>query len=313
MNPEMNAPLIKVATRSFSRHPVLRRELLSEFPGAVFNERGSRFNGDSLVQYLDGADGAVVGLEPITDEVLAALPKLRIVAKYGVGLDNVDEDACRARGVAVGWTGGVNALGVAEMTVCFLGGLSRNVLRSGTRLSSGEWDRSGGRLLSGRTVGVIGVGHVGKEVIRLLAPYGCRIMANDIVEQTDYFSENGLIAASKEEIRAEADFITIHTPLTGETRAMVDEAFLAAMKPTAYLINTARGGIVDQPALKRALTDGAIAGAALDVFEEEPCGDLEFLSLPNLFSTPHIGGSAEESILAMGRSAINHLSRYFNK
>ena len=87
----MNAPLIKVATRSFSRHPVLRRELLSEFPGAVFNEQGSRFNGDSLVQYLDGADGAVVGLEPITDEVLAALPKLRIVAKYGVGLDNVDE------------------------------------------------------------------------------------------------------------------------------------------------------------------------------------------------------------------------------
>ena len=124
---------------------------------------------------------------------------------------------------------------------------------------------------------------MGKEVVRLLAPYGCRILANDIVEQAGYFAENGLIAASKEEIRAEADFVTIHTPLTGETRGMVDEAFLAAMKPEAYLVNTARGGIVDQAALKRALTDGAIAGAALDVFEEEPCGDLEFLSLPNLF------------------------------
>ena len=206
----------------------------------------------------------------------------------------------------------MNALGVAEMTVCFLAGLSRNVLQSGVRLSAGEWDQSGGRQLSGRTVGVIGVGHVGKEVVRLLAPYGCRIMANDIVEQAGYFAENGLIAASKEEIRAEADFVTIHTPLTKETRGMVDEAFLAAMKPAAYLVNTARGGIVDQAALKRALTEGAIAGAALDVFDEEPCGDLEFLSLPNLFSTPHIGGSAEESILAMGRSAIHHLSRYFS-
>ncbi len=309
----MTAPLIKVTTRSFSRHPVLRAELLAEFPGAVFNEQGARFGGAALVQYLDGADGAVVGLEPVTDEVLAALPNLRIVSKYGVGLDNIDEDACRARGVTVGWTGGVNALGVAEMTVCFLAGLSRNVLRSGTRLSAGEWEQSGGRHLSGRTVGIIGVGHVGKEVVRLLAPYGCRIMANDIVEQADYFAENGLIAASKEEIRAEADFVTIHTPLTPETRGMVDEAFLAAMKPSAYLVNTARGGIVDQAALKRALTEGAIAGAALDVFEEEPCGDLEFLSLPNLFSTPHIGGSAEESILAMGRSAIGHLSRYFNR
>ena len=313
MNPKMNAPLIKVTTRSFSRHPVLRAELLAEFPGAVFNEQGSRFSGDSLVRYLDGADGAVVGLEPITDEVLAAAPKLQIVSKYGVGLDNIDEDACLSHGVAVGWTGGVNALGVAEMTVCFLGGLSRNVLQSGARLLSGDWDKSGGRQLSGRTVGVIGVGHVGKEVIRLLAPYNCRIMVNDIVEQTGYFSENGLIAASKEDIRAEADFITIHTPLTEETAAMVDEAFLAAMKPTAYLINAARGGIVDQPALKQALMDGAIAGAALDVFEEEPCEDVEFLSLPNLFSTPHIGGSAEESILAMGRSAIFHLSSFFNR
>jgi len=308
----MTAPLIKVTTRSFSRHPVLRAELLAEFPGAVFNEQGARLGGEALVQYLDGADGAVVGLEPVTGEVLAALPNLRIVSKYGVGLDNIDEDACRARGVAVGWTGGVNALGVAEMTVCFLAGLSRNVLQSGVRLSAGEWEQSGGRQLSGRTVGVIGVGHVGKEVVRLLAPYGCRIMANDIVEQAGYFAENGLIAASKEEIRAEADFVTIHTPLTPETRGMVDEAFLAAMKPAAYLVNTARGGIVDQAALERALTEGAIAGAALDVFEEEPCGDLEFLSLPNLFSTPHIGGSAEESILAMGRSAIQHLSSYFN-
>lgn len=307
----MARPLIKVATRSFSRHSVLRRELLAEFPEAGFNDDGRAFDAEGLIEYLDGADGAVVGLEPITDEVLGRLPGLKMVSKFGVGLDNVDQDALARHDVALGWTGGLNKRGVAEMTLCFLIGLARDIFVAARQLQSGDWRKSGGHHLSGRTVGIIGMGEVGKDLARLLKPFGCQILVNDIIDQGDYYRENDLTEASKDEIFAAADFVTIHTPLTDDTRHLIDARVLAKMKSSAFLINAARGAIVDQGALKGALMSGEIAGAAIDVFEAEPCEDLEFLRLPNLYCTPHTGGSAEESVLAMGRGAIGHLCDFF--
>jgi len=304
---------IRAASRSFSRHPVLRAELEAAFPGTVFNEEGVTFDAETLPEFLDGAVGAVIGLEPITGPVLDQCPSLQIVAKYGVGLDNVDTYACEEHNVTIGWTGGVNRLGVAEMTLCFMIGLSRNILRAGNQLRGGVWEKEGGRTLSGKTIGIIGVGHVGREVIRLLEPFDCHILVNDIIDQSAYYEEVGAIEKTAEEICAEADLITIHTPLDDTTRGMVNDDFLDRMQPHAYLINAARGGIIDQQALKFALTSGTIAGAAIDVFQAEPCDDRELLQLPNLFATPHIGGSAEESVLAMGRSAINNLISFFNR
>ena len=308
----MTAPVVKVASRSFSKHPVLRREITDAFADVNFNESGATLSGEALVNFFQGVEGAVIGLEPITGEFLDQCPELKIVSKYGVGLDSVDQRACQARGVQIGWTGGVNRRGVAEMALCLMIGLMRGILFSERRLrNDGNWEKDGGTQLSGHTVGIIGVGFVGKELVDLMRPFDCRILVNDIIDQADYYAENGLIEASKEEIFEAADIITVHTPLDATTRGMIDMAMLKRMQETAYLINVARGGIVKQDDLKQALQDNIIAGAALDVFDMEPCEDVKFLTLPNLYCTPHTGGSAEESILAMGRSAIGHLVEYF--
>jgi len=160
-------------------------------------------------------------------------------------------------------------------------------------------------------VGIIGVGHIGKEVVRLLKPFGCKILVNDIIHQDEYYHQNGLIEVSKEEIYQEADFISLHTPLDESTENLITMHEIETMKASAYLLNSARGGLVDEQDLKQALLQGVIAGAAVDAYVEEPPTDMEFLELPNLICTPHIGGNATEAVEAMGRSAIKHLREYF--
>ena len=229
-----------------------------------------------------------------------------------MGLDNLDQKACKRREINVGWTGGVNRRGVAEMTLCIMIGLSRNIFFSERRLrDDADWSKIGGYDLSGQTIGIIGVGNVGKEIIKMLQPFGSDILVNDIFDQSKYYQEAGVRETSKEEIYSTANIISIHTTLDESTRQMINAKTLAAMKNSSYLINVARGGIIDQPALKTALIEGIIAGAALDVFEVEPSDDLEFLNLPNIYCTPHTAGSSEESVLAMGRSSIRHLVDYF--
>ena len=309
----MADPIIKVLSKSFSTHPLLRCEMSDRFPGVGFNQKNRIYGEENLAEYIEDADGAVVGLEPITDNVLEACPNLKIVAKFGVGLDNVDREACSRRGVTVGWTGGVNRRGVAEMTLCFMIGLSRNIFFSARGLrAAADWSKLGGADLSGKIVGIIGAGYIGKEVISMLQPFGCKILVNDILDQSDYYRSAGVTESSKENIYTSADIISIHATLEKSTRRMIDKEVLSKMKNTAYLINVARGGIVDQNALKIALRERQIAAAAVDVFEVEPCDDQDFLNLPNLYCTPHTGGSSAESILAMGRSAIGHLVNYFH-
>jgi D-3-phosphoglycerate dehydrogenase len=190
-------------------------------------------------------------------------------------------------------------------------GLCRNVFGSGFKLKQSDWDKNGGHQLSGKTVGIIGCGHIGSDVARLLSPLGCSILVRDIVDKSDFCHKQGASIASLEEVIEKSDVITLHVPLTELTRQMVNENFLKRMKSSAFFINTCRGEVVDQDALKNALNQKTIAGAALDVFAEEPPTDAEFLSLPNLMVTPHIGGNAREAVAAMGRSAIDHLVSFF--
>ncbi|SNB47004.1 phosphoglycerate dehydrogenase [Geobacter sp. DSM 9736] len=309
----MTRSSIKIAATSpsFSKHNALRKELLDQFPQALLNVTGNRLEGEDLCEFIGDADGVIVGLESIDDRVLSMLPRLKMISKYGVGLDNIDCDACIKRGIQIGWTGGVNRLSVAEMTLGFMLALCRNIFASSFQLKSGTWNKQGGQQLSGKTVGIIGAGYIGKEVIRLLSPFNCRVLVNDIVNQDEFYREAGVVEASKEQIFRNADIVTIHTPLTSATRAMVNLDTLRMMKQSSFLINTARGPIVCPEDLKRALHEGLIAGAAIDVYDEEPPSDEELLALPNLICTPHIGGNAEEAVLAMGMSAIYHLREFF--
>jgi phosphoglycerate dehydrogenase-like enzyme len=298
---------VAVCSRSFSKHPVLRAELLERYSNVTFNDDGLKLNGDSLVEFLKGNDKAITALETINESVLSQLPELKVIGKYGVGLDMINMDAMRRHGKSLGWTGGVNRRSVSELVISFAIALLRHVPVAHREVLSGTWRQHVGGYLSGRVVGIIGCGHIGKDLVPLLEAFGCTILVNDIVEFPDFYSSHNIESISIEELLSRSDIVTLHVPLDESTRGMIDEQRLSLMKPTAILINAARGGLIDEVALKMSLKDKRLAAAALDVFVEEPPQDRELLELPNFLVTPHIGGSADEAILAMGRAAINGL------
>jgi len=303
--------IITATSPSFSQNKILKDEIYKYFPSAKLNLVGKRFDKNELIEYIKDADAIIVGLEPIDDEVLSKCQNLKIISKYGVGLNNIDLEACKKRGISIGWSGGVNKLSVAEMALGFMLMFARNLYMTSNELKSGTWNKSGGFQLSGKTIGIIGVGYTGQEVVRLLQPFNCKILVNDIVNQDKYYKENNLIETSKEDIYKKSDILTIHTPHNSETDNLIGMEALEAMKNSAYVLNTARGGIINEKDLKYALQNNIIAGAAIDTYAEEPPIDKEFLSLPNLICTPHIGGNAKEAVEAMGKSAINHLKKFY--
>lgn len=174
-------------------------------------------------------------------------------------------------------------------------------------LRDGIWQNRKGRQLSGCTIGIIGCGHVGKDLTGLLAGFGCRILANDVLDFPEFYARHGVEPVGLDDLLRKADVVTLHVPLDAGTRNLISAERLALMRPGAILINAARGGLVDEAALKVALAENRLAGAAFDVFAVEPPEDFELIRLPNFLGTPHIGGSTEEAILAMGRAAIDGL------
>ncbi|WP_431281528.1 phosphoglycerate dehydrogenase [Humitalea sp. 24SJ18S-53] len=301
-----DTPRIAVASPSFCQHPLLRAELLALYPDAKLHQSPYRLEGDALVAFLQGHDVAVVGLEHLTAEIIARLPELRIVAKLGTGTDMLDLAAMRRRGIRLGWAPGANALAIAELVIAFALVSLRHMGALNAALRRGERPAQRmGRLLSGRVVGLHGCGHIGQHVVRLLAPFGCTVLAHDIMDRSAFFDAHGVTAVSLDELLARSEVLSLHIPLTPETRGLYGPALLDRLRPDCVLINTARGEIVDEAALADRLRDGRLAAACADVFATEPEIDQALIDLPNFFATPHIGGSAEEARLAMGRIAID--------
>ncbi|TGK31139.1 hydroxyacid dehydrogenase [Leptospira gomenensis] len=305
--------VVKVLSPSFSNHIVLEKKLKELYPDSVFNKEGRRFDEDGVIEFLKDADAAIVGLEKISRRVIDSLPNIRIYAKYGVGLDNIDTEYANFLNKPIGWTPGVNRRSVSELALSYLLALSRNVFFTSYLLKSGSWKKEGGVLLSGKTVGIVGCGHIGEDLLRLLQPFHCKLLVHDILDKKLVCESYGATQVSIENLLNESDFVSLHLPLTERTLYMVDFKFLSQMKPSSYLLNTSRGNIVKESDIKRALENDVIAGAALDVFEEEPPTDLEFLSLKNLIVTPHIGGNAKEAVEAMGTAAIKSIAEYFER
>lgn len=298
---------VAVASRSFSRHPVLRAEMLARYPDVTFNESGRSLAGAELIDFLKGHDRAITALERIDDALLSALPELKVIGKYGVGLDMIDMEAMVRHGVRLGWTGGVNRRSVSELVISCAIALLRHVPQGNREVMAGTWRQLMGRQLTGKSVGIIGCGHIGKDLTPLLKAFACRILAHDIRDFPDFYAAHGVEPRGLEDLLAEADIVTLHLPLDASTRNILSADKLALMKPSAILLNMARGGLVDEVAVKAMLMDGRLAGAAFDVFDNEPPADRELLCLPNFLATPHIGGSAEEAVVAMGRAAIDGL------
>jgi phosphoglycerate dehydrogenase-like enzyme len=300
---------VAVCSRSFSQNPVLRAELLARYDQVTFNDAGLRLGGQSLVDFLRGHQKAITALETVDDFVISKLPELEVISKYGVGLDTIDIASVRTHGKRLGWTGGVNRRSVAELVIAFAIDLLRHVVPANREVLSGTWRQHVGGQLSGRTVGIIGCGHVGKEVVTLLQPFGCTVLVHDIRDYPDFFAAHRIETQPLDALLARSDVVTLHVPLDDSTRGMLDARRLRLMRPASIFINTARGGIVDEDALHAVLASGGIAGAALDVLAVEPPSDHPLLSLPNVLVTPHIGGSSAEAILAMGRAAIAGLEQ----
>ena len=300
---------IAVASRSFASNPVLRAELLARYPEVTFIQSPTVLSGVALVDLLRGHHRAIVGLERIDDELLAQVPELRIISKYGVGLDGLDLSALARHGVTLAWTGGVNRRSVAELTLAFAIALLHRVPETSVTLRHGAFQPLVGRQLTGRVVGIIGCGCVGKDLVSLMAPFGCRVLAHDILDYPEFYAANGVEPVGRDRLLAESEIVTLHVPLDASTRGMIGAAELARMQKGAYLINAARGGLVDERALVEALSRGHLAGAACDVFQMEPEANPELLALPAFLGTPHIGGSTAEAQLLMGRAAIDGLEQ----
>lgn len=303
---------IFVASTSFSHSEILRTELLSHFPNTVFNHE-RQLNALEFEEAVRGFEGVIVGLDEINEKMLSGHPELKIVSKFGVGIDNIDVDACKRHEVKIGWTPGTNRLDVAEHTLALIIGIARNILLKHQELKKGLWKKNGGHSLSELTVGIVGLGNIGKELVRFLHFFGSKILVHDLVYDDEFCHKYDLTKVSKEELLRQADIVTLHIPLTKETYYYISDSEFGLMKNNAWIINTSRGKNVERNALKRALEQKLIAGAALDVFEEEPCEDIDLLAFPNLISTPHIAGNSQRAVLSMGRSSIAHLVDHFSK
>jgi D-3-phosphoglycerate dehydrogenase len=298
---------VAITSRSFSKHPILRKEVLKRYPDAKFNDEGVSLNGNSLIKFLQGYEKAITALETIDQEILSKLPNLKVIGKYGVGLDMIDLNAMNEFGVKLGWAGGVNKRSVSELVVSFAIYLLHRVAFANIEVRNGEWYQVKGRQLSDCTVGIIGCGHVGKDLVKLLRPFNCNILVHDTLDFKDFYLVNNITPVGIEELIQKSDIVTLHLPLDDSTKNIMNQDRLQMLKENAILINLARGGLIDEDALKTILIENKIAGAALDVFAVEPPINTEFAFMDNVLVTPHIGGSTEEAILAMGMAAIDGL------
>ncbi len=270
--------------------------------------------GDALIAALAGRQALLVrGQTKVTAEVLARANGLKVVARAGAGVDNVDTKAALAAGVAVFNAPGANAVSVAELTWGLIFALLRHIPEADATTRAGGWEKSrlAGVEINGRTLGVVGLGFVGREVARVGVALGCHVLGFDPDPSAAPILA-GVERVDLERIFATCDIVSLHAPLSPETRHLAGAAQLARMKPGAFLVNAARGGLVDEVALVEALRDGRLGGAALDVFEQEPPGDSPLFALKNVVLTPHLGAAtaeAQERAALMAAEAVKaHLA-----
>lgn len=298
---------VAVASRLFSKNKFLREEILKKYPDAKFNDEGLLLYGEALISFLYGYEKAITALETIDKEILRGLPDLKVIGKYGVGLDMLDLRAMNDYGVKLGWKGGINKRSVSEQVVSCAISLLHKSYFANNEVKKGKWNQIKGSQLTGKTVGIIGCGHIGKDLIGLMKPFGCKILAHDILDFPEFYSENKVTSLGLDDLLSASDIITLHLPLNDSTYRIINDQRMSLMRKNAILINYARGGLIDEEALTRRLLEGQIAGVALDVFEAEPPSANSLIHMENVYVTPHIGASTSEAIKAMGISAIKGL------
>jgi phosphoglycerate dehydrogenase-like enzyme len=267
--------------------------------------KGGKLTEDELRDALPGAFATLASSEPYTERVFRDAPELRIVARWGVGFDAIDVDAATRHGVVVCTAVGANHEAVADYAVSLMCTLQRGLVRNHRLITGGQWKTEFRPGLWRATVGIVGLGRIGQAVARRCRGFAMTILAYEPYPDRDFVREHGIELVSLEELLRRADLVTLHCPATPENRHLINRERLALMKPTAHLVNTARGSLVDETALHEALGTGRIAGAGLDVFEKEPLFDSALFGLDNVVLSPHVAGIDETSEIAMADRAID--------
>ena len=264
-----------------------------------------------MLSAIAGMDAAIVGLDTVTEAVLAAgAPTLRIIARNGVGYNAVDVAAAARLGVFVTLAPGANTISVSELVFGLMLAVARQIPAQDVDIRRGLWKRAIGCELFGKTLSVIGTGAIGSEVVKRASAFGMTILANDVVEKPELVESYGVQYVDRRRAFAEADYLTLHLPVTPETRHMVDAAALATMKGSAIIINSARGDLVDEADLHNALVSGQIAGYGADTFSSEPPDpDNPLLKLPNVVVTPHAGAYTAEAVARCSVMAAEEVVR----
>jgi phosphoglycerate dehydrogenase-like enzyme len=287
---------VLVTSKSFGRAAPEALDLLAA--NGIEVVRGSRpsMSAAEIAAEIPGFDALVVGNDPVDAGVLAAGDRLRLVHMHGTGLDAIDIPAATARGVLVANAPGANRNAVAELTVALMLVAARSIDRHIDVLRSGRWERTPGREISGKTVGILGLGRIGQRIVELLSGFGVRTVAFDVAPDRDWAAQHAVtLAADADAVCAEADFVVLALSLNAQTRSFIDARRLGLMKRGSYLINTARGGLVDDAALCAALREKILAGAAIDVFDPEPLPPDSPLRHSGATLTPHLAATSVES------------------
>jgi len=283
----------------------LKTELEALVGEVIYNPTGKPLTSTEVAGLLPGIDGYIAGLDAINDEALKSANKLKVIARYGVGFDNVDLESAKSRNIVVTNTPGANSVSVAELALGLILALARQIPEAVDAVHQGKWPRYSGVSLEGKTIGILGLGAIGKQLARRLAGFDCKILAFDPFADFQFAKDHQITLAEMDEVIAASDFVSLHLPLLPDTRGIVDETFLNKMKKGSYLVNTSRGEAINEEALLKALQSGHLKGAALDAFTiEPPDQNNPLLSLPNVIATPHLGAQTDGATSNMGWMAM---------
>ncbi len=273
----------------------------------VYNDLGTPLQGEELLSRLDGVDGYIAGLDYITADVVKQMPdSLKVISRYGAGVDRVDIAACKARGIIVTNTPGANATAVCEMAFGLMLCAARNIPALHKAVEAGEWPRANGMELFGKTLGIVGLGAIGKRLALRAKAFEMDVIAFDPYFDEEFGKQQGITRVELDDLFKAADVVSLHVPLSDATRHMASAERIKSMMQGGILINTARGGLIDEEAAAEAVKSGHLRGLGLDAFEQEPLVDSPLKGLPGVVFTPHAAGHTAQAISRMGMMAVDN-------
>ena len=306
---------VLITPRSYGKHN--RDELIKKLNDngieAIFNPYGNIMSEEQMIKEIKDIDGVILGVDPMNANVLSNANKLKVISKYGVGIDNIDCDYANKNGIIINRTVGANSSAVADYAMTLLCAVARRLVEIDNGCHNDDWGKREALDIFGKKIGVIGLGAIGKGVVKRAKGFDMEVYGFDIFKDSEYIEKNNIKFTNIDTIVKECDFISLHLPLTNETKHILNENNLKFAKDSLIIINTARGGLVDEEILYNLLVENKIYGVGLDVFEQEPPKESKLLTLPNVIVGSHTAASTKDATIMMSEMATDNIIAELNK